>query len=508
MYVVNADEMRKLDRHTIDQIGIPALVLMENAGRATAEEAAAYDGRRLRRFAVLAGKGNNGADGAVAARHLLEAGCTAELIYADDPAALQSEAAQQRDIAGKLGIPIIRYAAGHIMWHRYDGIIDALLGTGSRGVPRGDYAGLIREANASGLPVIALDIPSGLDADTGEAYEPCIQADVTVALAFTKCGLEQEPGARLAGRVVVRPIGIPAGLAAAFGVRTYRIDEQLLTDRLGLPQYERRSANAHKGTYGHALLAAGSRPMAGAGLLCAAAALRTGSGLVTWALPDALLAPMLGRLPEAMLRGMADAGRGDWSAVAPQSLYELAEDKAALAFGPGAGRWPGDAEWLRSVWTNTRCPLVLDADALNMIAAADDFAAWPRRTAPVVMTPHPGEMARLCGLDTAAVQRDRIRIARGYAVRHGVTLVLKGARTVVACPDGDVYINVTGNPGMATGGTGDVLTGIITGLLAQGFTATQAAALGVYLHGAAGDRAASGRMYTASLLAGDLLDVW
>ncbi|MDF2962048.1 MAG: bifunctional NAD(P)H-hydrate repair enzyme Nnr [Paenibacillus sp.] len=506
MFIVNADEMRKLDRYTIDTIGIPALVLMENAGRAVAEEVIANTDQRHRRFAVLTGKGNNGGDGVVAARHLLEAGYEAELIYADDPLLLQGEAAVQRDIAQKLGIPFIRYKEGTISWHKYDGIIDALLGTGSRGAPRGSYASLIEEANHSGLPVFAIDIPSGLDSDTGEAFEPCIQADLTVALAFSKRGLEQEPGVQKAGNVKVRSIGIPCSLAASFGVQTYLVDNQLLNSKLGLSEYERRSRNSHKGTYGHVLVAAGSRPMGGAGLLCSKAALRAGSGLVTWALPDSLLEPMLGRIPEAMLRGLADLGRGDWSAVAPLDLCALAKDKAALVFGPGAGRWENDAEWLRTVWTHTSCPLVLDADALNMISDAADFAAWPQREAPVILTPHPGEMARLCGTNTLAVQRDRISTARRYAQQFGVTLVLKGARTVTANPEGEVYINPTGNPGMSTGGTGDVLAGMIAGLLAQGFTTTQSATLGAYLHGAAGDRAAEGRAYAASLIAGDILD--
>lgn len=246
--------------------------------------------------------------------------------------------------------------------------------------------------------------------------------------------------------------------------------------------------------------------MSGAGLLCVHAALRAGCGLATWALPASFAPQAVGLVPEAMLASVADAGGRGWAGTEPQALLALAEGRSALALGPGLGRWPGDAEWLQAVWAGTRCPLVLDADALNALADAPDFAAWPRRAAPTVLTPHPGEMGRLTGAGIAGVQRDRIGAARSYAIEHGVVLVLKGARTVVAGPSGDVYINVTGNPGMSTGGAGDVLTGIIASLLAQGLSAEQAAAFGVYLHGAAGDRAAAKRPSPGSLLAGDIVD--
>jgi NAD(P)H-hydrate epimerase len=400
------------------------------------------------------------------------------------------------------------YGETPVDWRRYGGIIDALLGTGSRGAPTGPYAALIREANGSGLPIVAVDIPSGLDADTGAVHAPCIRATRTVALAFLKRGLTQYPGAEAAGETVVRPIGIPASLAGAFGVRTFLLDEATLRGRLGVDPLRRREAGSHKGTFGHVLVVAGSRRMAGAGLLCARAALRGGCGLVTWAVPDRLVEPLLGRVPEAMLSGVADDGRGDWSRTSPDELAELAAGKDAVVIGPGLGRWDGDTAWFHAVWESipSDVPLVVDADALNMIASATDFAAWSRRPAEAILTPHPGEMARLVGTTTGDVQRDRIGVARDYAVRHGVTLVLKGARTVVATRDGDVYVNPTGNPGMATGGAGDVLAGVIASLRAQRLDAGQAAAFGVWLHGEAGDRAAALRPAAASLIAGDIVD--
>lgn len=509
MFVVTAEEMRRLDRHAIETIGIPAIVLMENAGRAIAEEAAGLLGRDRGRWLVLVGKGNNGGDGLVCARHLIEMGHEAAVVYAAAPDSLKGEAAVQRDIAARLGIPAAEYEPGRIDWSRYDGVVDALLGTGSAGAPRGAYAALIREANASGLPIVAADIPSGLDADTGEVDEPCIRAAATVALAMAKRGLVQYPGAERAGRVVVRAIGIPEAAADELGVNAFALEERTLRERLGLDWPLRRKADTHKGTYGHVLVAAGSLAMSGAGLLAAKAALRAGCGLVSWAVPQSLAPSLAGRLPEAMLAGLPDEGRGDWSAAPPESLAALAAGKQALVIGPGLGRWEGDGAWLRAVWEATDgVPLVLDADALNMLAEGgeDAFAAWPRRRAPVALTPHPGEMARLCGLSVRETQRDRIGLARRFAERHGVTLALKGARTVVATPDGAAYVNATGNPGMATGGAGDVLAGIVGSLLAQGMTPAQAVCAGVYLHGRAGDRAAEARGSEASLLAGDIIE--
>lgn len=510
MLLVTAEQMRAIDRHAIEGIGLPAAVLMENAGRAVAEETLAFireRGTAPGPWLVLVGKGNNGGDGIVAARHLIEAGIGAELLFAGDPGALTGEAALQRDIAAKMGIPAGVYKPGTVAWERYAGVVDGLLGTGAAGAPREPAASLIREANASGLPIVAIDIPSGLDADTGGVHEPCIRADVTVALAFCKCGLMQYPGAGVAGRVVVRAIGIPAALADRYGVRTWLATKEAIRRALGVGLPLERPADGHKGTFGHALVVAGSAAYGGAGLLAAKAALRAGAGLVTWALPQAMAKAMAGRLPEAILAGAGGDAAGNWTADSAKALAKLAEGKKAAVVGPGIGRFPGDAAWLKELWTSLPIPLVLDADALNMLAAADGLREWPRRRAPAVLTPHPGEMARLAGTSVADVQRDRIGTARSFAVRHGVILVLKGARTVTALPDGRAFINPTGNAGMATAGTGDVLAGLVAGLLAQGLAPEAAAVAGVYMHGEAGDRAAKRRPSPASLMAGDLLDM-
>lgn len=452
---------------------------------------------------VLAGKGNNGGDGLAAARHLREAGIAVTLVYAAAPESLAGEAALQRDAAAAMGIPAVVYGRDALDLAACSGIVDALLGTGSAGAPRGAYAELIAAANASGRAIVSADIPSGLDADTGETHEPCIHASVTVCLAFLKRGLLQYPGAQAAGRVVVRSIGIPAALAREGGVQVSLLTPEVLTARLKVDLARRRSPEGHKGTYGHVLLAAGSLRMSGAGLLSARAALRAGCGLVTWALPEKLLPYVIGSVPELMLAPVT-GGDGEWNAGTAAEVLRLSTSRDCTAIGPGLGRFEGDTEWLRRLWEETEGPMVIDADALNILADTD-YRSWSRRH-PVILTPHPGEMARLAGISTAEVQRDRIGLALSYAVQHGVILVLKGAHTVIATPEGQAYINITGHPGMGTGGAGDVLTGIISGLQAQGLEADQAAAFGVYLHGLAGERAARKRDHPAALIAGDIIE--
>lgn len=554
MFIVTAEQMRAVDEHTIHKLGIPAASLMENAGRAIAEEVIALcreeavggrvvEQRRREQgeaqrahtgpgdrqgsggdiiadpalvmahpadqhWYMLIGKGNNGGDGLVAARHLLEAGLGVTLIYADAPESLRGEAAVQRDAAAQLGIPALVHGREAVDFSRCTGIVDALLGTGSQGAPRGAYAALIEAANDSGKPVVSADVPSGLNADTGEVYEPCIQARVTVCLALLKRGLVQYPGATAAGRIVVRAIGIPARLAPEHGPTVRLLTEEVMRGALKVDTDRLRTPDGHKGTYGHVLLASGSLPMSGAGLLSAKAALRAGCGLATWALPAALLPHVIGSVPELMLAAAADGDSGEWNAASAEAVLRLAESRDVIATGPGLGRFEGDTGWLRRLWQQTDRPLVIDADALNMLADAGPNGPrdWDRRSAATILTPHPGEMGRLLGMPTPEVQRDRIGHAARYAREQGVTLVLKGARTVIATPSGEAYINTTGHAGMATGGAGDVLTGIIAGLLAQGLSAEQAAAFGVYLHGQAAEQAAQRRGDPASLLAGDIID--
>jgi ADP-dependent NAD(P)H-hydrate dehydratase / NAD(P)H-hydrate epimerase len=510
MHLVTSEQMRSIDYHTIQHIGIPAAVLMENAGRAVAEEVRklmmAKGSPNPKPWLILIGKGNNGGDGIVAARHLAQMNVKAELLYAVDPLMLKGDSALQRDIADRLGIASSSYAPGTVHWQSYSGIVDGLLGTGSSGTPREPYSSIIQEANESGLPIVSIDIPSGINANTGEVSGQSIRATVTVALAFAKIGLHQYPGADHAGEVVVRPIGIPEALAGKLAVNTVLSNRASILRRFGYNLPLARSSDAHKGTFGHVLIVASSLKYSGAGWLAAKAALRAGAGLVTWTMPASLVQPMIGKLPEAILLGANDSGNGSWTAASAEDVIQAAADKEAIAVGPGLGRFDHDSRWLYRIWTQTQCPLVIDADALNIMADADALNAWERRAAPVVLTPHPGEMARLAGISTREVQRDRVGLARRLARKFGLTLVLKGARTVVALSDGEVFINSTGNPGMATGGSGDVLSGIIAGLAAQGIPLEAAAVIGVFMHGEAGDQAAAARTSTASLLSGDIIE--
>ncbi len=540
MYIVTAQQMRDLDQHTIQQLGIPALSLMESAGKAIAEEVIQWSnsakpeqadipfGSSLSRvgqirsdknlivhdqkqhWLILVGKGNNGGDGLVAARYLQDAGIKVTLLYAQDPAEMIGDAAIQRDATRQSGIDVAIWNKDweeESNWHSYTGIVDALLGTGSKGEPRAPYDAMITAANRSGKPIIAADIPSGLHADTGEVAETCIQASVTVSLAFLKRGLVQYPGAGVAGDVVVRQIGIPRFTAQTLGVDTHLVTNEVLEHVLEVDPERARAVDGHKGTYGHVLIVGGSMNMSGAGLLASRAALRIGSGLVTWALPQALLPHIAGHVPELMLAPAVEGVDGKWERSSTDAILPLAEKCDVLAIGPGLGRFEQDGEWLQTLWEKTDQPLVLDADGLNIIAEADGLSSWQSRSADTVLTPHPGEMGRLAGISTPEVQRDRIGIARDFAIKHGITLVLKGARTVIASADGRVYVNTTGHPGMATGGSGDALTGIIAGLLAQGLSGIQAATFGVHLHGHAGEVAANQRTGNpASLLAGDLIE--
>ncbi|ASS66786.1 MULTISPECIES: bifunctional ADP-dependent NAD(P)H-hydrate dehydratase/NAD(P)H-hydrate epimerase [unclassified Paenibacillus] len=547
MNLATAQQMRRLEEKAMEGGHLTAAALMENAGRALAEAVCRFvlghdlegpyarllpgspdigggssrrpgDHTMSRRlsgeaqpWAVLTGKGRNGGDGLAAARHLALLGLPVRIVYSAPPEQLDEEAVRQRRLLHKLPAALQPdervYEPGAIEWNGFGGIVDALLGTGTVSGPlREPVASLIREANGSGLPIVSADLPSGVEPDTGAVSDPCIQASATVAFGLAKIGLAQYPGAGMAGSVLVAPIGAALDPAALDLPSVHMLSEPVLRNVLGEEPDDRREGDSNKGTYGHVLTAAGSRLMSGAGLLCAAAALRAGAGLVTWALPDRMAEAVIGLRPELMLASLEDGGSGGWQDVDPDALASAAAEMDSLVIGPGLGKLPSG--WLRRLWQALpeSLPIVLDADALNHLAAEKDFASWPRRQGGAVLTPHPGEMARLTGWSTQEVQRSRIEAAGRYAFEHGVTLVLKGVRTVIAAPDGTCFVNPTGNAGMATGGTGDVLAGIIGSLLAQGKSPAAAAALGVWRHGAAGDRAAAARRSPASLIAGDLIE--
>jgi NAD(P)H-hydrate epimerase len=492
MYLVTAQEMRELDRLTIEEYRTPGLVLMERAG-AGATEALLQTLPHARRTGVLvlAGKGNNGGDGFVMARLLKKQGIACEVVLTAKKEEVQGDALRNLQafirMRGKVTevIESVQLALVREKLKQYGVIVDALLGTGLNAPVGGLLASLIDIVNTSGLPVVAVDIPSGLNADRGEPLGVAVQAELTVTFGFPKVGHIGDPGAPYVGKLAIVDIGIvPEAIAK---VRPHL--ELLTKEEVGMLVRTRHRA-AHKGDYGHLLVLAGARGKSGAALLCGGAALRVGTGLVTLGGPSSLNGIFSTALIESMTVPLPELPDGSFR-FAVRTLKPAIAGKNVIAFGPGVGVSTETIAMTRWLLTHSEVPLVLDADALNCLAT--DVTMLRQAHALVVLTPHPGEMARLLGSSNAAVQTQRLAVARDFAKRHGCFLVLKGANTVVAAPDGRAWVNTTGNPGMASGGMGDVLTGIISGLLAQGYPPEEACSLGVFLHGHVGDLAAEER---------------
>lgn len=502
--VVTSDEMRRMDRMTIER-GTPGETLMERAGAGAVEALVERFARPARRGVVLvAGKGNNGGDALVMAR-LLRAQRYPVTVFVSAPAAafggdarvhyLRWQRARGRvHELERVGLPAL---AGAIAGAGV--VVDGLFGTGLRGTLDARSRAIVEAMNAAQVPIVAVDIPSGLDADSGVPLGAAVQAAMTVTFAYPKPGLLLYPGADLAGEVVVADVGIDPMAATEVGHR-----HCLLTPGAVAAELPQRAADTHKGTFGHVLVLAGARGKSGAGMLCGRAALRAGAGLATIAAPEPALGMVLARTPELMTEALPDeAGAWTFSVEACDRLAALLEGKDAVVVGPGIGVTPATRALVQWLIATSEAPIAIDADGLNCLAGHLDWLG--ARRAPIVLTPHPGEMARLASSPTAEVQADRIGCARGFAERHGVTVVLKGARTVVASPAGMVSINPSGNPGMASGGMGDALAGMTGSLLAQGLEASAAAEAAVYWHGAAGDRVAE-RRGEAGLLASDVID--
>ncbi len=525
MKLATAAEMRELDRLARDRYGIPGLLLMENAGRAVAREVMALlvEGGGLGpaslglggpgaggapdrpQVSIWAGKGNNGGDGFCAARHLLELGADVRVTLFAEARAVRGDAAVNLDIARRLGIDVAERPDGptdadRLALARSDVIVDALLGTGFSGPLRGPVAAAVAVINESRRPVVSIDVPSGLDADTGRG-DPAVRATVTVTLGLPKRGLVVAPGVGRVGRLIVAPISMPPALLEGTAVRGTWVEAGEAA-----AAFPERPRAAHKGDFGHLLVVAGARGYTGAPVLAASGAVRTGAGLVTLAVPRGIW-PVVGRrLREVMVQPVtAEAER-----FGPESLGEVltfAERATAVAIGPGLGRDPATTAFVRAFLDRLplTLPMVIDADGLNALAGApgETITALSRRGSVTVLTPHPGEMAHLMGVTIEEVQRDRFATSTAAAARLGTVVLLKGAGTIVAAPVGSYGVNSTGNPGLASGGTGDVLTGAIGALLAQGQATVLAAAAGAYVHGRAADRLAAKRG-EAGLAAGDL----
>ncbi len=504
MRLIRAEEMQAIDRQAIREIGIPGVVLMENAGRAATETfcrelSELYPGPVL----VLAGKGNNGGDGYVMARLLAERGWQVKTLVLGSADDIVGDAAVMLEILQKLEMPISFINGEPELRSGVTAtepliIIDALLGTGLKSTVRGLYVEAIEIINNSGVTVFAVDIPSGVDGSTGRICGVAVRADLTVTFDHAKIGHGSDPGAGCAGLLDVVDIGVP------LSGRPQLDSDVLLVDAAEaaalLPD---RPVTGHKGRFGHLLLLAGSTGKTGAAALAGNAAVRGGSGLVTVAAPSAVHDILEVKLTEAMTCPLA-ADNGLISPRAQNQIAELLEGRQALAIGPGLGQSEGLAALLAWLLVSAELPTVIDADGLNLLVG--QLGQLKQRSgAPVVLTPHPGEMARLSGLSIDVIEADRYRVATEFAAEHNVVLLLKGVRTIIAAPDGRVRINGSGNDGLASGGSGDVLTGLIGALLAQGVEPFSAAALAAWLHGRAAELVAEGQG-TAGMAASDLLN--
>jgi ADP-dependent NAD(P)H-hydrate dehydratase / NAD(P)H-hydrate epimerase len=469
--VAFAEQMKKIDRVSQDEFGISGSILMERAAIAVMEVVESYcKNLSDKRIYICCGKGNNGGDGFALARLLTEKAANVIVVLAFERNSLQGLAAQNLELALRFGVRLVQWPEiNPIELQGADIIVDALLGTGAVGKPSGLVAEMIDAINNSGKPVVAVDLPSGISVDDGQVNDIAIKADFTVTFGLPKPGLLCYPGAEYAGELIVKQIGFPKQL-----LEDQTINLNLLTGPEISQILPKRPYTAHKGTNGNLLVIGGSAGMTGAVALASMAGLRIGCGLVTAGV----------RLDLEFSEKPAEVIVMHWP-----ELIRCWDHFQSFVFGPGLSVIEDGASLLFELVEHIKAPLVIDADGLNLLAINPKL--YKDFKQPIVLTPHPGEMSRLTGMTVTEIQADRIGVARRYAAEWQVTIVLKGARTIIAAPDGRTFINPTGNPGMATAGTGDVLAGMIGGLIAQGLDVNDAAIAGVYLHGLAGDIVAS-----------------
>jgi len=504
MKLVTAEQMRHLDTAASQEYGISSLILMENAGRAVADKTAAFmEGSVVgKRIVIFSGKGNNGGDGFVVARHLANRGADVKVFLLNPREEIAGDALINLQILEKLGISISIIGPRDVQRVKVsllysDVIIDAIFGTGFRGKATGKAAWVIEAINDCSKPVIAVDLPSGLEADTGKVEGPCIRASLTCTLGLPKLGFYLYPGAEFCGEIAVMDISLPGPLMEKDTLCFNLIEKNTFR---GL--FSPRPRDSHKGTYGRVYTVGGSTGLTGAVALAAEAALRSGAGLVTACVPASFSQVMESKLTEAMTFPLPESEHRVLGPDAAGAIVKKAGAGSVIAVGPGLSTHPGTEGFISELIKKSQSPLVIDADGLNSMAKNPDVLL--NLQVPAVITPHPGEMARLLGVSVKDVQNDRIGAASNFALRYGVVVVLKGANTIVAEPGGQMYVNSTGNPGMATAGAGDVLTGIIASFLAQGFTPVTAAVAGTYIHGAAADSLAR-EMGERGITSGEIL---
>ncbi|MBM4140923.1 MAG: NAD(P)H-hydrate dehydratase [Nitrospira sp.] len=504
MKVVTAQEMREIDAKTIERYCIPSTVLMERAGLAVASKIKEIFNRK--KIIVIAGSGNNGGDGLVVARNLYNEGWDVKVFLTSRPEDLKGDALLQYKVAVKFGVDIqpikeLLVCQSPVLT-RHSIIVDAILGTGLSKNVTGRLSAVITFLNKSNVPVVSIDIPSGISSGSGQIMGDAVRADYTVTFGLPKRGHLLYPGAEYAGKLFIEDIGFPKEL-----LESEKFNVELLMKNEVSTLIPERLNYSHKGDYGHVLIVAGSRGKTGAAFMAAKACLRSGAGLVTIGVPDSLSEIVQSRVTEEMTLILPDKGDGTLSAKASDIIRDFLNEKAdVLAIGPGIGVSADTQKIIKNMIKNSTKPMVIDADGVNSIKGEREV--FKKARVPVILTPHPGEMARLLQ-DTRYriqdIEKDRLNIAMSFAKETGTYLVLKGVPTIIAGSDGKAFINSTGNPGMATGGTGDVLTGMIVGFLSQGLKPVQASILGVYTHGLAGDIAASEKG-EHPLIATDIID--
>jgi len=495
--------MQATDAYAINECGIPGIVLMENAGiRCVDTVLKRFPDCLQKKITIVAGKGNNGGDGFVIARHFFNKGVNAQVLLIGELNSLKNDARINAEAAVKIGITIKEInetnlkSCRHILNHSQL-IIDSIFGTGFNKAASGIYEKVIETINDSGKTVIAIDIPSGIDADSGKFIGPKVNASMTIALALYKRSHWLFPAADAMGQLELVDIGIPEKALNSVSIKINLLETEDIQ-----AQFKNRDANSHKGTFGHTLLVAGSLGKNGAGGLAALASLRSGAGLATLAMPESCQKIAKTVPLEVMTEGLSEAKEGFLGPSAKQKVLELCKDKSSIAIGPGVSTEKETIELLENIIPELNIPLVLDADGLNCLALSKNLLSTLKPG--TILTPHPKEMSRISGIETQEILDNRIAVASDFAKKHSIYLILKGAHSVIALPNGDIFINPTGNSGMATAGSGDVLTGIIAGLLAQGMPSKWATLSGCYLHGLAGDQFVEKQSKT-NLIASDLL---
>ena len=505
MRILNGNQMREADRRTIQDIGLASLVLMENAGRqVVAAVESLYPDLADRRVAIVCGKGNNGGDGFVVARTLQQRGVDVSVFVIGKVTEIKGDARVNLEILGRIGQTVVE-VADETAWELHgaeitghDLIIDAMFGIGLSAPLTGFYETVVADLNEAGVPIVSIDMPSGMSADTSDLIGDAIDATVTIALGAPKLPLVLPPAESKSGEVVVADIGIPADIFDQLEGPHI----ELLTREQMRPLIPARAVDAHKGDFGRVVVVAGSVGKAGAAVLCAHGALRAGAGLVTVASPRSCQPTIAAHGVEYMTEALDETPDGTVHFSATAAVLGI--DADVIVAGPGLGRGEGVTTFVRELLDKYDGPLVLDADALNAFADEPSLLIG-REGRDLIITPHPGEMARLVGCSVEDLQADRIGIATDFAKRHQVYVVLKGYRTLVVTPDQKVFVNPTGCAGMATGGTGDVLAGMLAAWLAQLLDAEAACRLAVYLHGSAGELADADNG-EVSMTATDLVD--